>query len=128
MGDLLVAQHAFAGMEGAEDVEAAGKRCDELAIFAARSLGETVLDRALEGGGSRDEMANVAHGRLLLVNGRLFLCGAEPAIGLGVSQCAGAGFDLRTCKAAMSQMRDSLIVSCRDAVLLSDSGIFSLFR
>jgi hypothetical protein len=25
MGDLLVAQHAFAGMEGAQDVEAAGE-------------------------------------------------------------------------------------------------------
>jgi hypothetical protein len=32
-------------------------------------------------------MANVTHRRLLLVNGRLFLCGAEPAIGLTLSQC-----------------------------------------
>ncbi len=92
MGDFLVAQHAFAGMEGAQDIEAARQRGDELAILAAGPFGETVLERALEGGGSRDEMANVAHGRLLLVNGRLFLCGAEPAIGLTLSQCGLSGF------------------------------------
>ena len=66
MGDLLVAQHAFAGMEGAQDVEAAGQRGDELAILGRHALGETVLDRALQGGGSRDEVADIAHGRFLL--------------------------------------------------------------
>jgi exodeoxyribonuclease VII small subunit len=53
-------------------------------------------------------MTDVAHGVYLLVNGRLFLCGAERAIAPTVPQCARAGFDLRTCKTAMSQMRDSL--------------------
>ena len=66
MGDLLVAQHAFAGVEGPEDVEAAGKRRDKLAILAARPFGEAILDGALESRGSRDEMTDVAHGRLLL--------------------------------------------------------------
>jgi hypothetical protein len=128
MGDLLVAQHAFAGVEGAEDVEAAGKRRDELAVLAARSLGQAVFKRALESRGSRYEMTDVAHRRLLLlVNGRLFLCGAEPAIASLVPQCARAGFDLRTCKAAMSLMRELSIISCTRAVLLSDSGIFGLF-
>jgi hypothetical protein len=86
----------------------AGQRGDELAVLAAALLGETILDRALEGGSSRDEMTDVAHGRLSPVNGRLFLCGAERAIAPTVPQCARAGFDLRTCKTAMSQMRDSL--------------------
>jgi hypothetical protein len=95
-------------MEGAQDVEAAGERGDELAVLAVRSLGETILDGALESGGSRDEMTDVAHGRFSPVNGRLFLCGAERAIALPLPQCAGAGFVLRTCKAAMSQARDSL--------------------
>ncbi|HEX9558510.1 MAG TPA: hypothetical protein VF991_18610, partial [Reyranella sp.] len=65
------------------------------------------LDRALEGRGSRDEMADVAHERSP-VNGRLFRCGAERAIASPLPQCAGRGFDLRTCKAAMSQVRESL--------------------
>ena len=47
MGDLLVAQHAFAGMEGAQDVEAAGQGGDELAVLGRDSLGETVFDGAL---------------------------------------------------------------------------------
>jgi hypothetical protein len=33
---------------------------------------------------------------------------AERAIALSVPQCARVDFDLRTCKTAMSQMRDSL--------------------
>ena len=80
MGDLLVAQHAFAGMEGAQDVEAAGEGGDELAVLAAAAFGEPVLDRAFEGGGSRDEMADIAHGRFTPMNGCLFRCGAEAAI------------------------------------------------
>ena len=92
MGDLLVAQHAFAGMEGAQDVEAAGQRGDELAVLGRDSLGEAVLDGALQGGGSRDEMADITHGRLSPVNGRLFLCGAETAIASAVPQCAATGF------------------------------------
>ena len=65
MGDFLVAQHAFAGMEGAQDVEAAGERGDELAILGGRALRQTVLSGALQGGGSRDEVADVAHMRFL---------------------------------------------------------------
>jgi hypothetical protein len=80
MGDLLVAQHAFAGMEGAQDVEATGQGGDELTVFSVASFGETVFERALEGRGSRDEMADIAHERFSLVNGRLFRCGAERAI------------------------------------------------
>jgi hypothetical protein len=33
VGDLLVAQHAFAGMEGAQDVEATGQGGDELTVL-----------------------------------------------------------------------------------------------
>src|SRR5207248_10093108 len=63
VGDLLVAQHAFAGMEGTQDVEAAGQGGDELTILYVASFGETVLYCALEGRGSRDEMADIAHER-----------------------------------------------------------------
>jgi hypothetical protein len=107
MGDFLVAQHAFAGMEGAKNVEAAGQRRDELPVFAVRSLGETILYGTLEGGGSRDEMADVAHGVFSYKWPFIFVT-AKTATGMRLPQCAAPGFDLRTCKAAMSQMRDSL--------------------
>jgi hypothetical protein len=42
------------------------------------------------------------------MNGRLFFVTAETAIGMRLPQCATSGFDLRTCNAAMSLMRDSL--------------------
>ena len=77
MRDLLVAQHAFARMEGAQDVETTGEGGDELAVLAAAALGEPVLNGAFESGGSRDEMADVAHGRFTPVNGCLFRCGAK---------------------------------------------------
>ena len=62
MGDLLVAEHAFAGVERAQDVEAAGQRGHELPVLAVAGLGEAVVDGTLEGGGPRDEMAHIAHG------------------------------------------------------------------
>jgi hypothetical protein len=109
MGDFLVAQHAFAGMEGAQDVEAAGQRRDELAVLAVRSLGETILYGTLEGRGSRDEMADVAHGVFSYEWPFIFET-AKIATGMRQPQCAGPGFDVRTCKAAMSRMRDSLSI------------------
>ncbi len=65
MGDFLVTQHAFAGMEGAQDVEPAGECGDELAILGGHALRKTVLDGALQGGGTGDEVTDVAHGRFL---------------------------------------------------------------
>ena len=50
-------------MEGAQDVEPAGERGDELAVLGGPAFRKTVLDRALQGGGTGDEMADVAHGR-----------------------------------------------------------------
>ena len=97
MGDLLVAQHAFTGMEGAQDVEAAGECGDELAVLAAVLLGETILDGALEGRGPRDEMTDVAHGRLSPVNGRLFLCGAKLPLH---RRCRNARAGVLTCERA----------------------------
>ena len=107
MGDLLVAQHAFAGMEGAQDVEAAGQRGDELAVLAAAFLGEAILDGALEGGGSRDEMTDIAH-CVYSYEWPFISLRREIAIAPAVPQCARRGFDLRTCKTAMSQMRELL--------------------
>jgi hypothetical protein len=43
MGNLLVAQHAFAGMEGAQDIEAAGEGGDELAVLAAVAFGKAAV-------------------------------------------------------------------------------------
>ena len=63
--DLLVAQHAFAGMEGAQDVESAGKCRDELAVLGGDAFRKTVLDGALQGGGTGDEVADIAHGVFL---------------------------------------------------------------
>ena len=71
VGDLLVAQHAFAGMEGAENVQSPGQGRDELAVLAAASVREPLLHGTLEGGGSRNEMADIAHG-VSPMNGRLF--------------------------------------------------------
>src|SRR6185436_13242924 len=55
------------------DVEPAGQCRDELAILGRHGLGEAVFDRALKGRGSRDEMADITHGRYLLMNGCSFL-------------------------------------------------------
>jgi len=66
MGDLLVAQHAFAGMEGAENVEATGQRGDELPVLGRHAFAQTVLGRALESRCAGDEVADIAHVRSLL--------------------------------------------------------------
>jgi hypothetical protein len=52
-------------------------------------------------------MADVAHGVFSYEWPFIFVT-AKTAIGMRLPQCAVAGFDLRTCKAAMSRMRDSL--------------------
>ncbi len=64
MSDLLVAEHAFAGMEGAQDVQPPGQGGDELTVLGGASFAEAALGGALQGGGSRDEVADIAHGRL----------------------------------------------------------------
>ena len=113
MGDLLVAEHAFAGMEGAQDVEPAGQRGDELAVLAGAALGETVLGELCRAAVRVTRWLTLPMG-VFSCNGRLFLCETKRAIALPLPQCANEGFDLRTCKAAMSQMRDSpsRVVKC----------------
>src|SRR5581483_12300071 len=62
MGDLLVAQHAFAGMEGAEDVEPTGERGDELAVLGRHAFAQAAFGRALQRRSAGDKMANISHG------------------------------------------------------------------
>jgi exodeoxyribonuclease VII small subunit len=93
-------------VEGAQDVQPTGQGGDELPVLGRDSLAETTFGGALQGGGSRDEMAYIAHGRLLL-NGRLFSAKRKLPPPFLCRNARGAGFDVRTRKAAMSQMRVS---------------------
>jgi exodeoxyribonuclease VII small subunit len=127
MGDFLIAQHALAGMEGAEDVEATCQRSDELAVLGRKSFAESVLEGALEGRGSRDEVADIAHGAFFSGGEWPFIFWSEAAIPSALLQRRKGDFGLRTCKAAMPQMRALDSTGCRTASKLAFTAQFACF-
>jgi exodeoxyribonuclease VII small subunit len=127
VGDFLIAQHALASVEGAEDVEATRQRSDELAVLGRKSFAESVLEGALEGRCSRDEVADIAHGAFFSCGEWPFILWSKAATPSALLQRRKGDFGLRTCKAAMLQMRALDHRGCRTCGGFSFTAQFARF-